>query len=77
MSTYTKYAGAATSAPSYGLFPVGATSPNAFSSLHQSPRDTHSMYAQFSTPATASAPSTQQQPPSGQGSVSKRYATRK
>ncbi|KAJ6523547.1 hypothetical protein B0H19DRAFT_1201282 [Mycena capillaripes] len=73
MSTYTKYA---TAAPAYGLFPAGATSPNAFSSLHQSPRDTYTMYAQFSTPATqAGAPAAQQS--SGQSSVSKRFSTRK
>ncbi|KAJ7431741.1 hypothetical protein B0H11DRAFT_1704216 [Mycena galericulata] len=75
MSTFTKY-GAPTTAPAYGLFPVGATSPNAFSSLHRSPRDTHSMYAQFTTPAAAGAPSTQQPTPS-QGSVSKRFSMRK
>ncbi|KAJ6469563.1 hypothetical protein DFH06DRAFT_985533 [Mycena polygramma] len=72
MSSYTKYA-TAPAAASYGLFPAGATSPNAFSSLHQSPRDTHSMYAQFSTPASAPA---QQTSSSGQGSASKR-STRK
>ncbi|KAF7337576.1 hypothetical protein MSAN_02230900 [Mycena sanguinolenta] len=74
MSTYTtttKYA-AAPAAPAYGLFPAGATSPNAFSSLHrQSPRDTHAMYAQFVAPAAA-APA--QQPSS---SLSKRFSTRK
>ncbi|KAJ7116834.1 hypothetical protein C8R43DRAFT_1137865 [Mycena crocata] len=74
MSTYTKY-GAAPAAPAYGLFPAGATSPNAFSSLHQSPRATHSMYAQFSTPAAAGAPSAHA-PSSGQGSVSKRFSMR-
>ncbi|KAJ6601439.1 hypothetical protein DFH09DRAFT_970128 [Mycena vulgaris] len=76
MSTYTKY-GAATAAPAYGLFPTGATSPNAFSPLHQSPRDTHSMYAQFSTPATAAGAPNAQRSSSGQGSVSKRFPTRK
>ncbi|KAJ7492247.1 hypothetical protein FB451DRAFT_1217575 [Mycena latifolia] len=76
MSTYTKY-GAATAAPAYGLFPAGATSPNAFSSLHRSPRDTHSMYAQFSTPASAAGGPSAQPSSSGQGSVSKRFSTRK
>ncbi|KAJ7674462.1 hypothetical protein B0H17DRAFT_1070016 [Mycena rosella] len=76
MSTYTKYGAAA--APAYGLFPAGATSPNAFSSLHQSPRATHSMYAQFSMPATSGGAPSGQQPPSGQGSASsKRFSIRK
>jgi hypothetical protein len=76
MSTYTKHA--ATAAPAYGLFPAGATSPNAFSSLHQSPRDTYSMYAQFTTPASAgNAPSGQQPAPGTSSSVSKRFSMRK
>ncbi|KAF9270850.1 hypothetical protein L218DRAFT_821662, partial [Marasmius fiardii PR-910] len=33
------------STPTYGFFPAGITSPNAFTSFHQSPRDTHTMYA--------------------------------
>ncbi|KAJ7150366.1 hypothetical protein C8R46DRAFT_1229928 [Mycena filopes] len=70
MSTYTKYgAAAAPAAPAYGLFPAGATSPNAFAALHQSPRATHSMYAQFAAPA---APA--QQPASSSSSGSKRDA---
>ncbi|KAF8215768.1 hypothetical protein K438DRAFT_609897 [Mycena galopus ATCC 62051] len=63
MSTYTKYA-AAPSAPAFGLFPTGATSPNAFPSMYQSPRDTHTMYAQFAAPAAAPA---QQPASSGRG----------
>ncbi|KAJ7361337.1 hypothetical protein DFH08DRAFT_843810 [Mycena albidolilacea] len=74
MSTYTKYA--VPTAPAYGLFPTGATSPNAFMSHHQSPRDNHTMYAQFSAPA-ATAPGAQQPSSSGQGSLSKRFSTRK
>ncbi|KAK7063892.1 hypothetical protein R3P38DRAFT_3164881 [Favolaschia claudopus] len=74
MSTYTKYA-SAPAAPAFGLFPAGATSPNAFPSLRQSPRDTHSMYAQFSAPASAAAPGSSQ-PTSGQAS-SKRFSMRK
>ncbi|KAJ7922808.1 hypothetical protein B0H13DRAFT_1603233 [Mycena leptocephala] len=76
MSTYTKY-GAATAAPAYGLFPAGATSPNAFPSLHQSPRDSHTLYAQFSAPSTTAGAPFAQQPSSGQRSVSKRFSTRK
>ncbi|KAJ6623051.1 hypothetical protein B0H10DRAFT_2010930 [Mycena sp. CBHHK59/15] len=76
MSTYTKY-GTASAAPAYGLFPAGATSPNPFASLHQSPRATHTMYAQFSTPATAAGAPSSQQSTSVTPSVSKRFSTRK
>ncbi|KAF7347502.1 Chromatin modification-related protein [Mycena venus] len=76
MSTYTKY-GAAPAVPAFGLFPAGATSPNAFPSLHQqSPRDTHSMYAQFSSPASSAGAPSAQHSSSGQGSLSKRFSTR-
>lgn len=39
--------------PTYGFFPTGATSPNAFASFHQSPRDQHAMYASFSSSASS------------------------
>ncbi|KAJ3717296.1 hypothetical protein DFJ43DRAFT_1159828 [Lentinula guzmanii] len=43
MSSYT-YTAPPTS-PTYGFFPSGVTSPNAFPTFHQSPRDSHAMYA--------------------------------
>ncbi|TFK42040.1 hypothetical protein BDQ12DRAFT_576623, partial [Crucibulum laeve] len=46
MSTYSYNAPAS---PTFGFFPTGATSPNAFASFHQSPRDTHNMYSSFSS----------------------------
>ncbi|KAF7303084.1 Cloroperoxidase [Mycena kentingensis (nom. inval.)] len=72
MSTFTKYT--PTSAPSFGILPVGATS-SAFPGMqHQSPRDAHCMYAQFSA---GSAPGMGaghggQQPQQGTGTGSKR-----
>ncbi|KAF8240790.1 hypothetical protein L208DRAFT_1383715 [Tricholoma matsutake] len=33
------------SSPTYGFFPTGTTSPNAFVGFHQSPREQHAMYA--------------------------------
>ncbi|KAI5829272.1 hypothetical protein K523DRAFT_320734 [Schizophyllum commune Tattone D] len=44
-----------TNTPSSGLFPSGPTSPNAFTLFHQSPRETHEMYAALSA---STAPST-------------------
>ncbi|KAI4526954.1 hypothetical protein K525DRAFT_187876 [Schizophyllum commune Loenen D] len=41
------------STPSSGLFPSGPTSPNAFTLFHQSPRETHEMYAALSSPTSA------------------------
>ncbi|KAJ3869246.1 MAG: hypothetical protein NXY57DRAFT_963362 [Lentinula lateritia] len=41
MSSYT-YTAPPTS-PTYGFFPSGVTSPNAFPTFHQSPRDSHAM----------------------------------
>lgn len=41
------------SSPMSGFFPTGPSSPHAFSSFHQSPRDTHAMYAAFGSPYTA------------------------
>lgn len=49
MSSYTH---TVPSSPTYGFFPSGATSPGAFNSFHQSPRDTHNMYAAFSSSTT-------------------------
>ncbi|KAF9469606.1 hypothetical protein BDZ94DRAFT_1242820 [Collybia nuda] len=64
------------SSPTYGFFPTGATSPNAFASFHQSPRDTHAMYAAF-----ASSTSNSQQQHGGQQqniqSGLKKFVTRK
>ncbi|KAL1726689.1 hypothetical protein EV714DRAFT_218830, partial [Schizophyllum commune] len=40
--------------PSSGLFPSGPTSPNAFTFFHQSPRETHEMYAALSSPMVPS-----------------------
>ncbi|KAF8915057.1 hypothetical protein CPB85DRAFT_1218288 [Mucidula mucida] len=36
------------SSPSRGFMPNGATSPNAFGTFYQSPRDAHAMYASLS-----------------------------
>lgn len=41
-----------TSSSSRGFLPAGATSPNAFSSFYQSPRDAHAMYASLSNKAS-------------------------
>ncbi|KAF8978294.1 hypothetical protein BDQ17DRAFT_1440164 [Cyathus striatus] len=54
------------SSPTFGFFPTGATSPNAFAPFHQSPRDKHAMYSAF-TSAAAPQQNTSQQ---GQGSIS-------
>ncbi|KIM47702.1 hypothetical protein M413DRAFT_439372 [Hebeloma cylindrosporum] len=35
------------SSPTFGFFPTGATSPNAFSGFHQNPRETYTMYSAF------------------------------
>jgi len=37
------------SSPTFGFFPTGATSPNAFVGFHQNPRDTYTMYSTFSS----------------------------
>ncbi|KAF8079111.1 hypothetical protein FPV67DRAFT_1663764 [Lyophyllum atratum] len=62
--------------PTYGFFPTGTTSPNAFASLHQSPRDSHAMYAAFG----ASSSNSQQQRGNSQSQSSsglKKFMTRK
>jgi hypothetical protein len=63
------------SSPSYGFFPAGATSPNAFAGLHQSPREQHAMYAALSASTGYSQPHNGQQTQS-QGGF-KKYVTRK
>ncbi|KDR85520.1 hypothetical protein GALMADRAFT_132212 [Galerina marginata CBS 339.88] len=40
---------AAPSSPTFGLFPTGVTSPNAFSGFHQNPREAHNIVAAFSS----------------------------
>ncbi|KIM88791.1 hypothetical protein PILCRDRAFT_813768 [Piloderma croceum F 1598] len=45
MSSYNSPYQSAPSSPSHGFFPVGTTSPNAFASFGQSPRDQHNMFA--------------------------------
>ncbi|PCH34251.1 hypothetical protein WOLCODRAFT_148314 [Wolfiporia cocos MD-104 SS10] len=47
MSSY-NYA-STSSSPVSSFFPTGPASPHAFSSFHQSPRDTHAMFAAFSS----------------------------
>ncbi|KAL6303996.1 hypothetical protein BKA93DRAFT_718686, partial [Sparassis latifolia] len=44
------------SSPITGFFPVGPAAPNAFTSFHQSPRDTHAMYEAASQGFTKQAP---------------------
>ncbi|KAK7464489.1 hypothetical protein VKT23_006659 [Stygiomarasmius scandens] len=44
------------SSPTYGFFPTGVTSPNAFASFHQCPRDTHAMYAAAFPSSSSSYP---------------------
>ncbi|KAI5898931.1 uncharacterized protein SCHCODRAFT_02663757 [Schizophyllum commune H4-8] len=41
---------------SLGLFPSGPTSPNAFTLFHQSPRETHDMYAALTATTSSSSP---------------------
>ncbi|KAJ3874849.1 hypothetical protein F5051DRAFT_297397, partial [Lentinula edodes] len=41
--------------PTYGFFPSGVTSPNAFPTFHQSPRDSHAMYAAAFSPSSSSS----------------------
>ncbi|THV06490.1 hypothetical protein K435DRAFT_848972 [Dendrothele bispora CBS 962.96] len=55
------------SSPTYGFFPTGVTSPNAFASFHQCPRDTHAMYAAAFPSSSSYSPSTNggQQPTHG------------
>ncbi|KAG6851398.1 hypothetical protein H0H93_005796 [Arthromyces matolae] len=59
------------SSPTYGFFPSGTTSPHAFASFHQSPRDTHNMYA---AAFASSASSTQPQNGSSQSQSSNRQS---
>ncbi|KIK70444.1 hypothetical protein GYMLUDRAFT_32460 [Collybiopsis luxurians FD-317 M1] len=42
--------------PTYGFFPSGVTSPNAFPTFHQSPRDSHAMYAAAFSPSSSLYP---------------------
>ncbi|KAL0951856.1 hypothetical protein HGRIS_008516 [Hohenbuehelia grisea] len=69
MSSY-NYAAPPT-APSYSLFPTGQTSPNAFAPFHQSPRDTHAMYASFGVMPSNQPGSATQSNQSGMGSLKK------
>ncbi|GJE89492.1 hypothetical protein PsYK624_055930 [Phanerochaete sordida] len=41
------YYSAPPSSPMAGFFPTAPSSPHAFASFHQSPRDGHAMYAAF------------------------------
>ena len=64
--------------PTFGFFPVGTTSPNAFSQFGYSPRDSHSMYATFVGTSSSNATLPQQragQQPHNQGSL-KRLVSR-
>ncbi|KAF8899267.1 hypothetical protein BD779DRAFT_1487841 [Infundibulicybe gibba] len=58
--------------PTYGFFPTGATSPNAFASFQQSPRDSHAMYASFGASISGQQRQNSTQSSSqGQGSLKK------
>ncbi|KAK1234760.1 hypothetical protein PQX77_002033 [Marasmius sp. AFHP31] len=63
------------STPTYGFFPTGITSPNAFSGFHQSPRDTHAMYAAAFNPSAGHPgyPTTSQS--AGQPQQSKKFGS--
>ncbi|KAE9409291.1 hypothetical protein BT96DRAFT_985009 [Gymnopus androsaceus JB14] len=58
MSSYT-YTAPPTSR---GFFPSGVTSPNAFPTFHQSPRDSHAMYASAFSPSSSYPNQTNGQP---------------
>ncbi|KAH0591266.1 hypothetical protein J132_10637 [Termitomyces sp. J132] len=62
--------------PSYGFFPSGTTSPNAFASFHQSPRDTHAMYAALAS-SSSGAQSKRGSSQSQSSSVFKKFLRRK
>ncbi|RDB28436.1 hypothetical protein Hypma_016043 [Hypsizygus marmoreus] len=62
--------------PTYGFFPTGTTSPNAFASFHQSPRDSHAMYAAFAATASSSQHQRAPQQPQSQSGL-KKFMTRK
>ena len=67
------------SSPTFGFFPMGTTSPNAFPQFGYSPRDSHSMYAAFVGGPNSKAALPQQraaQQPHSQGSL-KRLVSRK
>ncbi|EDR15928.1 uncharacterized protein LACBIDRAFT_301412 [Laccaria bicolor S238N-H82] len=51
--------GIAPASPTHGFFPSGSSSPNAFGSFYQNPREAHSMYTAFN-------PSSSSQKPQGQ-----------
>ncbi|KII93317.1 hypothetical protein PLICRDRAFT_35513 [Plicaturopsis crispa FD-325 SS-3] len=65
--------------PSYGggFFPVAPTSPHAFASFQQSPRDQHAMYAQFGAVAPGSQTNTQHSSANGNWGSLKRFMRRK
>ncbi|ESK96187.1 hypothetical protein Moror_7261 [Moniliophthora roreri MCA 2997] len=65
------------SSPTYGFFPTGMTSPNAFPSFHHDPRQAHAMYAHAFQPSSyANIAHTGTQPQQSQGSQ-KKFASRK
>ena len=57
------------SSPTFAFFPTGTTSPNAFGSFHQNPRDTHAMYAAFTSSVTSQNRSNQLSQYGGKGHV--------
>ena len=56
------------SSPITSFFPTGPSSPHAFASFHQSPRDGHAMYAALAPSSQANVPSGGQ---SGPGTIKK------
>jgi len=77
MSSYT-YSAPPTS-PTFGFFPSGVTSPNAFPTFHQSPRDSHSMFSAAFSPSTSYPNQTNGQSQQVQGSQNplKKFVSRK
>ncbi|KAF9072782.1 hypothetical protein BDP27DRAFT_1217014 [Rhodocollybia butyracea] len=76
MSSYTY----TTPPTAHGFFPSGVTSPNAFPTFHQSPRDSHAMYAAvFSSPSSTYPNRTNGQSQQTQGSQNplKKFVSRK
>ncbi|TFL03369.1 hypothetical protein BDV98DRAFT_602823 [Pterulicium gracile] len=74
MSSYVDYNSPPRS-PSFGLFPTGATSPNAMAHYYSDPRQNHNMYSAFSSAATgptSNSPSTS----SKSGGTLRRYLSR-
>jgi hypothetical protein len=64
------------SSPTFGFFPAGATSPNAFAGFHQSPRDQHAMYYAALSASAAHSQQHKSQQAQSQGGL-KKYVTRK